>query len=205
MAADTVEEQVYRDAGARLGAELRLERAAQTIVAHNIELHQHIARSAFDGGQDRLEGGLAVDQKLDPVTVGKRQFRQLFQGLRRTGVAVLGQTGREVVAREWASDHGSHLAVVLSARLGVSPKLAAPEGRVQRKGKQRESHQAHCPGGGTLRSARLHHRVYRRGNRKQFQKKVGQAKEPFVCQRIIPPGFVRAWAPTEVKRWMESD
>ncbi|MNY39330.1 hypothetical protein D3C86_1740100 [compost metagenome] len=77
MAANTVVEQVDRHALRGFLQKQRLQASAQMVVMNDEELNQYRFACVTDGLEDRLEGGLAIDQQAQLIVGQARHASQL--------------------------------------------------------------------------------------------------------------------------------
>src|SRR3546814_15543223 len=79
IAADLVVEHVDPEAVSGAPREPRLEVAAETVIAQNVDLQQKVVLCRFDRLEHGGKGFLAVLQQLDAVAAGERQSGELLE------------------------------------------------------------------------------------------------------------------------------
>ncbi|MNO79017.1 hypothetical protein D3C76_701740 [compost metagenome] len=162
VAADGVVEQEHLDPGGRAFQQHLRQALAEGVVADDEELQQdHLARLR-QGGEQRGEAGLAVDQQAHLVV---RQGRHARQPDHRLELLVAGSLPR----RLGLLDPGppvqlggglAHLLVGLAARLDIGVEAPAAEDQVGQQGEHRHEHQRGSPGDGALGGAHGEHRMH---------------------------------------------
>ena len=205
VAADGVVDEEHAHAPRAAVGQRRVQRAADAVVVHDVELEQHVVARLRDGLEDCREGRLAVDQQARIVAADEGHQREALE--RRERQHVLGQL-RAQHRRELALDaprEGADVGVAGAPRKPVAAELAPAEHRVERQGDPGEGHQRDRPGHRALRRARRHHCTQRRRDRDQLDDDEDRRveREGFAvdhpssparpmrggCAAILPPGL----------------
>ncbi len=168
----------------------RDQRVAQpppdAVVAHDVELDEHVSLCLRDRREDRLEGRFAIDEKPRRVAAGRRQRRQPAD--RRAEARRLAIDER-LAARlsRWRSTDREGLDRVVglrpqrsqrllpaAQRLHVAVEAAVAEDEIERDRRDGQEHQRDDPGDRPLRRAVSHDCVDRQRDPRDLDRGEGQ-------------------------------
>jgi len=158
---DFIVEEVDADTGLRPGDEAPLEVAAEVVVAHDEKLEQNVGLGGVDGGEDGVEGGVAVDEEAGIVAGGEGEESELLDGGEAPGVAGKGdfEFGEP---REEFFDDVVDPAVAFAAGFDVTVELLPPEDEIKRQRDVGKEDERECPGDRALARAAKERGVNRR-------------------------------------------
>ena len=129
-AANVVIQQIDIDAGLGALDQPFRQFLAQSVVAHDVKLHQQVFLRLGDALEDGIEGRLAIDQNFYRIALEKRHFGDL--GLHRPLVTGLAVYQRQILGPQWARG-----AAIANAVRGVIVERLPAQHQIQKRSRER--------------------------------------------------------------------